>query len=379
MKNLFNSDFDISRIIQGLKIESGVNITPNDTLIIFDEVQEVPNALTSLKYFCENVPEYSIIAAGLLLGVALHQNTSFPVGKVDFMDLYPLNFNEFLIALNQKDLSDLIISNDFPLIATFKDKIVTYLRKYYYVGGMPAAVMSYCENENLNEVRTIQLRLLDSYEQDFSKHAPISIVPRIRQLFNNIPTQLAKENKKFIYGLIKEGARAKEYELALEWLIDCGLVYKINRARKPDIPLIAYQDFSAFKLYVLDVDILGAMTRLSPKILLEGNNIFEEFKGSFTKEFVLQELKSNSNIPIFYWTSEKSSNEVDYVIQISEDCIPIEVKAETNLKAKSLKAFIDKYKTKINVRTSMQDYIRQENLVNIPLYCIGNIQNILNI
>lgn len=377
MERLFESDFDINRIIQGLKIETKVDIDEEDTLIIFDEIQEVPKALTALKYFCENARQFHIIAAGSLLGVALHEGTSFPVGKVDFIDLYPLNFQEFLLAIGEENLVNILNEKDWNLISVFKDKFISYLREYYFIGGMPAAINKYIETKDYRQVRKVQLKLLQAYEEDFSKHAPSEIVPRLKMLWNSIPAQLAKENKKFIYGLIKEGARAKEYELALSWLIDCGLIYKIDRINKPNIPLIAYQDTSAFKLYILDVGILGAMTRIDEKILLEGNEIFTEFKGSFTEQFVLTELKSNKDIPIFYWSAERATAEIDFLIQLGIDVIPIEVKSSENLQAKSLKAFIEKYNTIKNIRTSMSDYRKEEKLINIPLYAIGNIEKII--
>ena len=374
MKALFEQDLDVERIIQGLKIESGVDIDKENTLIIFDEVQEVPNALSSLKYFCENAEQYHVIAAGSLLGVAMHQGTSFPVGKVYFLDLYPLNFYEFLLAMDEKDIVEVIKSKDIVLLEIFNEKIKEYLKQYMYIGGMPEAVEEYRTTQSFIKVREVQERLLSAYEQDFSKHAPSNIVPRIRQLWNNIPTQLAKENKKFIYGLVREGARAREYEIALSWLIDCGLVYQVNRVNTCKTPLIAYQDFNAFKLYLLDVGLLCAMANLSVEILLEGNDIFEEFKGSLTEQFVLNELKANLAIPIFYWSSEKGNAELDYIIQLGNKNIPIEVKSSINLQAKSLKVFIEKYNTKINVRTAMVNYKEQDSLINIPLYAIGSIE-----
>lgn len=377
MEELFSGDFDIDRIIQGLKIESNVNIEPENTLIIFDEVQETPKALTALKYFYEKANQYHIIAAGSLLGVAMHEGTSFPVGKVDFLDLYPLSFYEFLQALGEEQLVELIQKNDFQLITVFADKLKQYLKQYFYIGGMPEVLASYIENKDFNEVRRKQEILLQAYEQDFSKHAPNSVVPRIRQLWNNIPTQLAKENKKFIYGLIKEGARAREYELALSWLIDCGLVYQINRVNDCKVPLSAYQDFSAFKLYLLDVGLLCAMSKIDATTILEGNEIFVEFKGALTEQFVLTELKSNTTFPIFYWSAEKGMAELDYLVQIGRYNVPIEVKSSENLQAKSLKVFAQKYNTKINVRTSMSDYKVEDWLINIPLYLIGNIENII--
>ena len=380
MEQLFDGDFEVQRIIQGLKIESGVNIEPNNTLIIFDEIQETPKALSALKYFYENASEYHVVAAGSLLGVAMHEGTSFPVGKVDFIDLYPLNFHEFLDAMGQQELVNIIQNNNFELINVFSDKLRDYLKLYLYVGGMPEAVASYAQNMDFGEVRKIQNRLLEAYEQDFSKHAPNNVVPRIRQLWNNIPTQLAKENKKFIYGLVKEGARAREYEIALSWLIDCGLVYQVNRVKDCKVPLSAYQDFNAFKLYILDVGLLSAKAGLDVITILEGNDIFVEFKGALAEQFVLSELKANEpQIPIFYWSSDTGIAELDYVVQLEGKNIPIEVKASENLQAKSLKNFILKYGTDVNVRTSMSSYRDDEKIMNIPLYLIGNLRSIIEI
>ena len=376
MNKLFEEDFDLDRIIQGLKIESGVNIEPENTLIIFDEIQETPKALKALKYFCENAREYHIISAGSLLGVAIHEGTSFPVGKVDFMDLTPLSFFEFIEALGETELLKLLKNNDFPMIEVFNTKIKEYLKLYYYVGGMPEVVNAYATNKDLKEVRKIQKELLAAYEQDFSKHAPSNIVPRIRQLWNNIPTQLAKENKKFIYGLIKEGARAREYEIALSWLIDCGIVYQINRVNNCKVPLSAYQDFNAFKLYLLDVGLLAAMAEIDEKTLLNGNEIFVEFKGSLTEQYVLCQLKQCTDLIVFYWTADTGTAKIDFITQIRGNNVPIEVKASENLQAKSLKTFVQKYNTEINVRTSMSNYRKEDWLINVPLYSIGNIEEI---
>ena len=377
MNKLFEEDFDIDRIIQGLKIESGVNIEAENTLIILDEIQETPKALKALKYFCENAREYHIISAGSLLGVAIHEGTSFPVGKVDFLDLTPLSFFEFLEALGENELLKLLKNNDFDMITVFETKLKEYLKIYYYVGGMPEVVNAYIEHKDLNETRKIQKKLLDAYEQDFSKHAPTNVVPRIRQLWNNIPTQLAKENKKFIYGLIREGARAREYEIALSWLIDCGLIYQVNRVNTAKIPLSAYQDFNAFKLYLLDVGLLTAMAGVDAKTLLEGNEVFQEFKGSLTEQYVLCQIKECTNLDTFYWSSDTGSAEIDFITQIDGNNVPIEVKANENLQSKSLKSFVQKYNTKINIRTSMSSYRKEEWLINIPLYSIGNIEKII--
>ena len=376
MDKLFEDDFDLDKIIQGLKIESNVNIEPENTLIILDEIQETPKALKALKYFYENANQYHIVSAGSLLGVAIHEGTSFPVGKVNFLDLAPLSFFEFLEALGEENLLQLLKENDFDMIGVFNSKLKEFLKLYYYVGGMPEAVNSYAQNKDLKEVRKIQKRLLEAYEQDFSKHAPSNIVPRIRQLWNNIPTQLAKENKKFIYGLVREGARAREYEIALSWLIDCGLVYQIDRVTTSKVPLSAYQDFNAFKLYLLDVGLLSAMSGIDAKTLLEGNDVFEEFKGSLTEQYVLCQLKECTDLDVFYWSSDTGTSELDFITQIGKDNVPIEVKASENLQAKSLKSFVQKYETKFNVRTSMSDYRNDDWITNIPLYCIANIEKI---
>lgn len=377
MEEVFREAFDINRIIGMLEIEAGFKIDPNDTLIIFDEVQEIPRALKSLKYFQEEAPEYHIIAAGSLLGIALHEGTSFPVGKVDFCDLYPLTFREFLLACGEEKLVEVLDRNDSDAMHVFKTKYKDYLKYYYYIGGMPEVVLQYITNKDMNKVRDVQNRLLYAYENDLSKHAPKEIVTRIRMLWNSIPAQLAKENKKFIYGLIREGARAKEYEVAITWLMDVGLVYKISRVKKPDFPLRAYQDFSAFKLFVVDIGLLGAMSRLDPKIILEGNRLFEEFKGALTEQYVLQQLITDPVNDIFYWSAENATSELDFLIQTDENIIPLEVKAEENLQAKSLKVFTQKYGIKNAVRVSMSDFREQDWVINFPLYNIGNLNRYL--
>ncbi|MGH4051559.1 MAG: ATP-binding protein [Clostridium sp.] len=346
-------------------------------LIIFDEVQETALALTSLKYFCENAPQYHLVAAGSLLGVALHPGTSFPVGKVEFMDLYPLSFIEFLNATGNEDLVNLLETKDFDLIKSFKGKYIDLLKQYYYIGGMPEVVNSFIETQDYTEVREVQNRLLMAYEQDFSKHAPNDTVPRIRMLWTSIPAQLARENRKFVYGLIRQGARAKEYELAMQWLLDCGLIYKVGRITKPDMPLMAYQDFNAFKLFVLDVGLLSAMSGLDIKSLLEGDRVFEEFKGALTEQYVLQQLTVNKNITPFYWTAERSTGEIDFIFQNGMNIVPLEVKASESLQAKSLKNYYLKYNPKCAIRTSMSDYRKEEWLTNLPLYSINGILNVL--
>ena len=370
LKHLFSTDFDIQRIISAIQIETEVQIDAKTTLIIFDEIQACEAAITSLKYFFENAPQYHIIAAGSLLGVALHYKTSFPVGKIEFLDLHPLSFGEFLLAVHKKSLYNLLTTKDWSLVAGFKLKFEELLRQYFYIGGMPEVVSSFSIENDFKKVRTIQLQILNAYEQDFSKHAPNETVPRIRMIWQAIPSQLARENKKFVYGLLKQGARAKEYEMAIAWLVDAGMIYKVNRASKPALPLIAYMDVPAFKLFFLDVGLLAAMGNIDSKTLIEGHQIFQEFKGGITEQYVLQQLKTIEELPVYYWSSEKSTAEIDFLVQFSENVIPIEVKAEENLQAKSLKSFHLQYKPSISIRTSMSDYRIDQWLTNLPLYAI---------
>jgi hypothetical protein len=377
MKELFSSDLNIERIVMGLEIYAGQKIDPASTLLIFDEIQEVPKALTALKYFNEQAPQYQIICAGSLLGVALHQGTSFPVGKVEFLDLYPLNFMEFLRAMGKGQFAELIDNGDFEMIATFKQDFIDLLKQYYFVGGMPEATYAFTQNKDFTEVRNIQERVLAAYEQDFSKHAPNEIVPRIRMIWNSIPAQLAKENKKFVYGIIKEGARAKDYELALLWLADCGLVHKVYRATAPNTPLKAYEDLKAFKLFLLDVGLLSCMTRITPDIMLDKSDLFTHFKGALTEQYVLQQLKTIRGITPYYWTNDRNSAEIDFLLDCGNQIIPLEVKAELNLRAKSLKAFRDKFNPKIAIRASMADYKKDNDLINLPLYTIDAIPRLL--
>lgn len=374
MAELFSSDLNTERLITGLELYAGKKIDPNNTLIVFDEVQEVPRALTSLKYFYENAPQYHIICAGSLLGIALHSGTSFPVGKVDFLKLYPLSFKEFLLADGKERFIELLHKKDYGMISSFKNVYIEALKQYYYVGGMPEAVLHFAQYKDFNEVRNIQKRILNAYEQDFSKHAPYEIVPKIRMLWNSIPAQLAKENKKFIYGLVREGARAKEFELSLLWLADCGLVHKVHRITAPNIPLKAYEDLKAFKLFIVDIGLLSCMTDLRQKTLLGGNELFAEFKGALTEQYVLQQLITLPNISTYYYTNERSSGEIDFVIDNGEQIIPIEVKAEVNLMAKSLKAYRDKFQPQLCIRTSMADYKQEEWLLNLPLYMVSELE-----
>lgn len=373
MQWLFDGDLDVQRIIIGLELYIGYKIDPEKMLLVFDEIQEVPKALTSLKYFNENAPQYQIVCAGSLLGIALHDGTSFPVGKVEFLDLYPLSFYEFLTALGKGRFVSLLKDQEYSTASNFRQVYIDSLKQYYYIGGMPEVVQAFVDNKDFNEARTIQQRILSAYEQDFSKHAPNEAVPRIRMIWNSIPSQLAKENKKFIYGLIKEGARAKDYELALLWLSDCGLVHKVNRVTVPNLPLKAYEDLRAFKLFFVDIGLLSCLAGLRQNVLLDGNELFKEFKGALTEQYVLQELKTRTGIQCYYWTAERGTAEVDFVVGNGADVFPIEVKAEINLQAKSLKVFHEKYRPAKSIRTSMADYKDEGWLINLPLWAVENI------
>ena len=378
MRQVFEGDINIERLILAISAETGVSIDSRDTLLIFDEVQEVPKALTALKYFCEEASEYAIVAAGSLLGVAMHKGTSFPVGKVDFMDLYPLSFREFLCALGEMRFVEILDSSDTDMVTMFKSKYIDRLREYYFVGGMPEVVQSYLDSKDFNQVREIQKNLLNYYQQDFSKHAEATLVSRLNLVWNSIPMQLAKENKKYIYGQVREGARAKDFELAIQWLMDCGLIHKVQRIKKPGLPLKAYLDLDAFKIYLLDIGLLMAMVDLDARVIIDGNRIFTEFKGALTEQYVLQQLIADLGIEAYYYSTEKSSGEIDFLLQGKSSILPVEVKAEENLRAKSLKAFCEKYHPACAVRTSMSDYREQEWMTNIPLYNICRIKKYLD-
>lgn len=372
MRETFELDYDIERIIMAINIETKQPIVPGKTLILFDEVQEVPRAISALKYFNENAPEYHIIAAGSLLGVAIHSGVSFPVGKVETLQIEPMNFREFLLAIGEQSLADLIDKEDYQMMQPFSGVYVDWLKKYYYIGGMPEVVENFVENRDFSMVRELQNTILELYEDDFGKHTEATELPRIRMVWNAVPMQLAKENKKFFFGNIKTGARAKDFEMAIEWLLDCGLIKKVPRIQKPGMPLKAYMDFSAFKIYLLDVGLLGAMSELDALSILEGNSIFTEFKGALTEQYVLQQLEGDTPYTPYYFSASEH-NEIDFIIQKGRGVVPIEVKAEANLQSKSLKAYCDKYKPNYAVRTSMLDYKEQEWMTNIPLYAIHNI------
>ncbi len=371
---VFEGTLSPLRIIEQLSVFFGKKILPQQTLIIFDEVQEMPRALTSLKYFAEEAPQYAICCAGSLLGVALHRGTSFPVGKVDFLDLYPFSFREFLMANGEDMLIDYLLNNGD--VSVFEEKLLDYLKKYFIIGGMPAAIIKWCQSNDFFEVDNVQRQLIAAYQNDFSKHAPLSLVEKIRYVWEAIPAQLAKENKKFVYGLVREGARAREYEDALLWLNDAGEIIRTYNVSKPDIPLKAYADQKAFKIYLLDVGLLRCMSRLSPKAILEGNRIFEEFKGALTEQYVCQELQLFSQIESnFYWTSNATA-EVDFLISEGMNVYPLECKAGVTMNAKSLKVYIKRYAPQLSIRTSLLPYQRntEEKLLNLPLYLLFKIE-----
>lgn len=368
IRDIFKTDFDIDRILTVLKAATHEEIVPGETLIFLDEIQDAENGLTSLKYFCEDAPELHVVAAGSLLGIELHRNTSFPVGKVRFLTLRPMSFLEYLLALGEEGLEKMLESEDWVNIGMFSSKLRELLKMYYYVGGMPEAVLAFSQRRDFDEVREIQQEILHSYDFDFSKHAPVELVPRIRQLWNSLPAQLSKENRKFIYGIVKEGARAREYETALQWLIDGGLVYKISNVSAPRIPLRSYEDNSAFKLFCVDVGLLGAISSLDSETIVKGNSIFTEFKGALTEQYALQELILHHEP--FYFAKSNSQLEVDFLIQENGMVIPIEVKAEENLRARSLRQFVADYSSSEAYRLSMSSYRKESWMTNLPLYAI---------
>lgn len=377
LQNLFKTDFNIQRILSALQVQSGIVPQAENTLIIFDEIQEAEGALTALKYFQEEAPQYHIIGAGSLLGIALN-NTSFPVGKVQFLELHPMSFSEFLEAINEKSILNILKEKNWSLVETFHERIVGLLKQYYFVGGMPEVVNSYVNYQNYEAVRQLQKDILDAYELDFSKHAPPQIILKIRMVWKSLPSQLSRENKKFVYGLVKSGARAREYEDALNWLVDYGLIHRIYRIAAPRTPLRSYEDLKAFKLYALDIGLLGALSGLDVQVLLQKNSLFTEFKGALTEQFVLQQLMGEVHLLPNYWSNDTSTNEVDFILEYQQNLFPLEVKAEENLQSKSLKSYHQQFQPKISIRTSLAHFRKEDWLVNIPLYAVQEIRSILS-
>lgn len=369
MQNMF-VDYDVDRIIRSLSAISGVSIKPSTTLLILDEIQEVERGLASLKYFCEKAPEYHVAVAGSLLGITLHEGTSFPVGKVDMLYMYPMDFEEFLLAMGKEQLVELLRSNSWAALTPLRGMLTELLRQYYFVGGMPEAVKAYVERGDIWEVRSIHSKIIDAYRNDMSKHAPKQQVQRINMVWNSIPSQLARDNKKFIYGALRKGARANDFEIAIQWLVDSGLVHKVHRISKPVVPLKFYEDMSSFKLFLLDCGLLGALSETPPEQILIGDNVFEEYKGAFTENYVLQQLKSLPHTFVYYYSNDNSTLEIDFVVQHDTHIIPIEVKAEENLRAKSLRQFVTDNPGLHGVRFSMSDYREQDWLTNVPLWAV---------
>lgn len=372
MNRVFEQDYDINRIISAINIEVGFTVSPQDTLIIFDEIQNSPKAFESLKYFYEDAPEYHIMVAGSLLGVALHEGISYPVGKVTTLHLYPLNFREYLCAVGEEKLADTLKTKDYSLIDSFSDKYIYHLKNYYYVGGMPEVVSSFLNNSDYTAARELQKEIVTQYRGDFSKHISENEIPRINMVWDSIPMQLAKENKKFFFGHIKKGARSSEFEKAIQWLVDSGLVYRVHKVNEPHVPLSAYKELSFFKLFFVDIGLLSAMSELDLHSILEGNRLFVEFKGALTEQYVLQQLISDTEYTPYYYGTESATFEQDFLIQKGMDAVPIEVKAETNIHSQSLKAFYDKFHPELSVRLSLLNYKVQDWMVNIPLYAVCN-------
>lgn len=369
MQNMF-VDYDVDRIIRSLSAISGVSIKPSTTLLILDEIQEVERGLASLKYFCEKAPEYHVAVAGSLLGITLHEGTSFPVGKVDMLYMYPMDFEEFLLAMGKEQLVELLRSNSWTALTPLRGMLTELLRQYYFVGGMPEAVKTYVERGDIWEVRSIHSKIIDAYRNDMSKHVPKQQVQRINMVWNSIPSQLARDNKKFIYGALRKGARANDFEIAIQWLVDSGLVHKVHRISKPVVPLKFYEDMASFKLFLLDCGLLGALSETPPEQILIGDNVFEEYKGAFTENYVLQQLKSLPRTFVYYYSNDNSTLEIDFVVQHEAHVIPIEVKAEENLRAKSLRQFVTDNPGLHGVRFSMSDYREQDWLTNVPLWAV---------
>lgn len=369
MQNMF-VDYDVDRIIRSLSAISGISIKPSTTLLILDEIQEVERGLASLKYFCEKAPEYHVAVAASLLGITLPEGTSFPVGKVDMLYMYPMDFEEFLLAMGKEQLVELLRNNSWAALTPLRGMLTELLRQYYFVGGMPEAVKTYVERGDIWEVRSIHSKIIDAYRNDMSKHVPKQQVQRINMVWNSIPSQLARDNKKFIYGALRKGARANDFEIAIQWLVDSGLVHKVHRISKPVVPLKFYEDMASFKLFLLDCGLLGALSETPPEQILIGDNVFEEYKGAFTENYVLQQLKSLPRTFVYYYSNDNSTLEIDFVVQHEAHVIPIEVKAEENLRAKSLRQFVTDNAGLHGVRFSMSDYREQDWLTNVPLWAV---------
>ncbi|MDR0848478.1 MAG: ATP-binding protein [Propionibacteriaceae bacterium] len=361
-------DRSAHNIVRRLEIHTGSPLDPASTLIVFDEIQEVPNALASLKSFAETAPEYHVMAAGSLLGLAVHEGASFPVGKVEFTDLYPLTFSEFLRAVGQGSLDDLLRNGSLQDRQAFHPRLLEWLSMYDIVGGMPEAVTKFVATGSPHTARVVQEEILRAYDLDVSKHAPLELVPRIRKVFSSIAVQLGQEKKRFVYSHIEPGARARSYEMAIQWLIDAGVVYQVNRVSTPHVPLKAYTDTAAFKLYMLDVGLLGALAGLTPKTVLDADSLYTEFRGSLAEQHVLQELVAAVGVRPFYWTNDRNAAEVDFLLDLDNTIVPVEVKSAANLRARSLHAFMERFSPEHVVRASLTLPGAPGPITELPLY-----------
>lgn len=369
-KDLFLQDYDMQRIILAIGAITQQTIIPGKTLIVLDEIQELRRGLAALKYFCEKAPEYHVAVAGSLLGIAMHQGESFPVGKVDVLNIYPMTYDEFLLAKGKQQMVDILKSKDWNTIKLIRWEYIKLLREYYFVGGMPEAVKTFVETNDSVEVRKIQKNILFTYQKDISKHVPTREANRINMVWQSMPSQLVKENKKFIYGVAKPGARAKDFETAIQWLLDAGLVYKAERVNEPKMPLKFYVDISSFKLFLLDCGLLGAMSETPADKLLVAENGMEESKGAFTENFVMSQLVATRDTSVFYYSND-AKLEIDFLIQHDSDIVPIEAKAEENLRSKSLSTFVEQHSGLHGIRFSMSDYREQSWMTNVPLYAVS--------
>ena len=366
-KNLFAQDYDIRRILLAIGAITGQSIEPGRTLIVLDEIQEAPRGLSVLKYFCENAPQYHVAVAGSLLGITMHKGEAFPVGKVEVLHIYPMTFDEFLLAKGKDRMVDILRSKDWDTVKLLRNEFVKALREYYFVGGMPEAVGEFIGSNDVMKVRNIQNDILYAYQKDISKHVPASEANRISMVWQSMPSQLVKENKKFIYGVAKPGGRAKDFEVAIQWLMDAGLVYKAERVSRPKMPLKFYVDISSFKLFLLDCGLLGAMSETPPETLLVADNGMEESKGAFTENYVMSQLVATCASSVFYYSND-ARLEIDFLIQHGRDIVPIEAKAEENLRSKSLSTFVASHPELHGLRFSMSDYREQDWMTNVPLY-----------
>lgn len=368
---VFAGDLDAARILRGLEIAARDTIEPTTALLIIDEIQDVPPALTSLKYFQEERPDIHLATAGSLLGLAMRADASFPVGNVNFLDLHPMDFDEFLRGVGEQQLADLVLQQDWDLLDTFRDRLIEMLRLYMFVGGMPEAVLRRAGGASTDVVRAVQRDILRGYENDFAKYATAAESRRIAQVWQSMPAQLARENKRFVFDQVRKGARARHFEDAIQWLADAGLVHRVTRYTKPANPIRTYEDRSVFRLFLHDVGLLGALSQLDPAVLLQAAGIFEEFKGALTEQYVLQQIIAARNEEPMYWAAERGAAEIDFAIERAKGLVPIEVKAAENLRSKSLRSYIDRFHPPEALRFSLANFREQEDMINVPLYAIG--------